>query len=136
MRPPGNLPASRRIHTGTRPESTHQWSLAGVLVLSLTKAADAATTFFGLAFVASLQERNPLIATVIEEIGLLPALIGCSLIIVVAIAAFTETAAGWLSRRNDASRRHVRIVQVLGYGLPSVIYVLVAVHNAVLLGAV
>lgn len=105
-------------------------------MLSITKAADATTTFFGLAFVASIQERNPLVATVIGELGLLPALIGCSLLIVVAIAAFTETAAGWLSRRDDASRRDVRIVQVLGYGLPSAIYVLVAVHNAVLLGTV
>lgn len=135
MRPSGTLhPAYSPIHTGIRPDSTHGWSVAGILALSVTKAADAFTTFFGLTFVASLQERNPAIAAVIGEIGLLPALIGCSLLIIVAITVFTETVAGWLSRRGDASRSHVRIVYALGYGLPSAIHVLVATHNVALLG--
>lgn len=102
-----------------------------VAVLVATKLADVATTLVGLHAAPNVRETNPVVADAIAAVGAPVALLGLSVAGVAVIVAATEAAVAGLARHPSASRRDLESVRLVGYGLPSVAYALVAAQNAV-----
>ena len=86
----------------------------------------------GLAYVPGVYELNPVIAPVFAEIGLIYGLIVSSFAVVVAIVTVTEAAALVVARRRRDGYL-APLVRAVGYGLPSLCFAVVAVHNAAVL---
>jgi len=107
-----------------------EWSL--VAVLAATKAADAVTTFVGLRFGPALREGNPVAADAMAAVGVPAALLLLGAAAVVAVTAVTEAGVVAVARA-DASPRARTAVRLAGYGLASVLHVVVAARNAALL---
>jgi hypothetical protein len=109
-------------------------SVSGIALLTATKMADALTTGVGLRFVPSVYEANPMVDALFRQVGITTGLLVSSCVIVVAITLVTEVASIAVSvRRRDG---HLApIVRLVGYGLPSSLFALVAVYNATVLVA-
>ncbi|MFD1569912.1 hypothetical protein [Halorubrum laminariae] len=108
--------------------------LSGIALLTATKFADALTTGIGLRFVPTVYEANPAVDAVLRRVGVETGLIVSSCVLVVSIIAITEIAAVAVSiRRRDG---HLApLVRLVGYGLPSALFALVAVYNTTVIVA-
>jgi hypothetical protein len=103
-------------------------SLSAICLLTATKFADALTTGIGLTYVPKVYEANPLIAPVLDRIGVSTGLLISSFIIVVTIIFITEVASLAVSvRRSDGHLAPV--VRLVGYGIPSVLFATVSIYN-------
>lgn len=108
------------------PDVTPLWGLA---VLSMTKGLDGVTTMVGLYASPSIVEKNVLVASTMQAIGIAPALLLISIVTVVTIAVSTETAT-YLSRRTtSAELLRPAAIRLVGYGIPSLFHVAIATHN-------
>jgi hypothetical protein len=106
---------------------------AGTLVAALaaSKLADAVTTLVGLAAKDSVHEANPIVAAAIAAHGATAAVVAFSVGAVVATAAITEGAVALLDRYADPTPAGVHAVRLTGYGLPTVVHVVIAAQNIV-----
>jgi len=102
-----------------------------VALLAASKLADAATTYAGLRWVEGVREANPVVATAIGELGVPAALALASAAVVVFVVAATEVTVLAVNEWADPPPHAGTVVRVLGYGLPTVVHVLVAARNAV-----
>lgn len=103
-------------------------SLSGMFLLLTTKFADALTTGVALGYVPEIYERNPIAWYAFDTLGIARGLLVGSFVIVVGITVVTETASMAIAvRRRD---RHLTpLVRAVGYGLPSLVFAAVAIHN-------
>ena len=102
------------------------------MLLVLTKGADALTTWVGLSFIPGVYEANALAAAAFQYLGVTHGLLVSSFVVVACITCLTEGAAlGIAVRRHDGHLAPV--VRAVGYGLPSALFALIAVHNATIL---
>lgn len=107
-------------------------SVSGVFLLTATKFADALTTGFGLRYVPGIYEANPLANAAFHRIGIVEGLLWSSFVVVVAITLLTEIAAiAVAARRPDGHLAPV--VRIVGYGIPALLFAVVAVYNTTLL---
>lgn len=103
-------------------------SVSGIALLTATKAADAATTAVGLAYVPGIYEANTAAAFLFRRMGVADGLLVTSFCVVVAIALVTEVASiAVCARRADAHLASV--VRLVGYGIPSALFAAVSVYN-------
>lgn len=103
-------------------------SVSGIALLTTTKAADAATTAVGLAYVPGVYEANSVAALLFHKMGVTTGLLVSSFVVIVAITAITEVASITLcARRADAHLASV--VRLVGYGVPSALFAAVSVYN-------
>lgn len=102
-------------------------------VLAATKFADVATTLVGIQGASHVREANPLVADAITAVGAPTALLAFWLAAVGIIVAVTEAAVTMLSRLDDTPPGAATKVRLVGYGLPSIVHVLVAAQNTVVL---
>ena len=102
------------------------------MLLAMTKGADALTTWVGLSFVPGVYEANALAAAAFHHLGVTQGLLVSSFVVVFCITCLTEGAALAIAvRRRDG--HHAPVVRAAGYGLPSVLFAFIAVHNATVL---
>lgn len=99
-----------------------------MFLLVTTKFADALTTGVALGYVPEIYEKNPIAWYAFDTLGLAEGLLVSSFVIVVGIISVTEVASMAVAiRRRD---RHLTpLVRAVGYGLPSLVFGTVAVHN-------
>ena len=109
-----------------------RWSRYGLGLLVATKLGDVLTTFVGLRF-AGVHEANPITATAIHAVGLVPAVLGLTLATVVVVVVVTEAAARVLAVRFDVDVWTLGALRFVGYVAPSLVYVAVVTHNLVVL---
>jgi hypothetical protein len=104
-------------------------SVSGMAVLTVTKLLDALTTGVGLLHLPGVYEANPLVASVLHETGVVIGLAVASVAIIAGITLVVESCSILVSvRRRDGHLAPV--VRFVGYGLPSVIFAAISVHNA------
>ncbi|GAB7092768.1 hypothetical protein JCM18237_30390 [Halorubrum luteum] len=107
-------------------------SVSGIFLLTATKFTDALTTGFGLRYVPGIYEANPLANAAFHRIGIVEGLLWSSFVVVVAITLLTEIAAiAVAARRPDGHLAPV--VRIVGYGIPALLFAVVAVYNTTLL---
>lgn len=107
-------------------------SLSGLVLLVLTKGADALTTWVGLSFVPGVYEANGLAAAAFQQLGVTHGLLVSSFVVVACITCLTEGASLAIAvRRRDGYLAPV--VRAVGYGLPSALFALIAVYNVTIL---
>lgn len=125
--------SSERSH---RPTSSRQFrrarrsllSVSGIVLLTATKAADAATTAVGLVYIPGIYEANTVVALLLHEVGVTTGLLVSSFVVVGVITLVTEIASISLcARRADANLASV--VRLVGYGIPSALFAAVSVYN-------
>lgn len=108
------------------PEPTRTW---GVLGVAATKGLDGITTMVGLAAAPWIVERNVFVASVMDAIGVAPALLLVSLATIATIVLVSETAV-LLSRRSTSHEMpRPGVIRLVGYGLPSLIHICIASYN-------
>jgi hypothetical protein len=100
--------------------------------LIATKVGDVVTTAFGLLFVSGVAERNPVIARLAAAFGVVPALVLLSLASLGLVVACTEAGVTTL-RRAEAPKWTEAATRGVGYGLPSTVFALATLNNAVVL---
>lgn len=106
-----------------------------LVLLVATQAADAATTAVGLAGAPGVVERNPVLATFVEALGTVPALVLGSALVVASLVLVTE--AGCAVLEADEERRDAAVaVRVVGYVPFSVLSATAAINNALVVSAV
>ena len=105
----------------------------GIACLSLTKALDATTTALGLALVPGIAEANPFAAALFSAVGVIPGVALGSLLVLAFVVGVTEIGVAWLRRQSDAPGWAPTAVRVVGYVPLSLLFVVVAIHNAMLL---
>lgn len=111
-----------------------RWTAIGVGALFASKFADALTTTVGLLYL-SMHEANPVMRWLFAEVSVVPGLVISTLLVVVGLTAVTEAGAA-LVVRFEPDRRWVRRVRYVGYGVPSLVFTVVATHNLVLITSV
>ena len=109
---------------------------AGALVV--TQAADVLTTLVALRFVSGLEEANVVAAAAIAALG---PVVGLTLVSAVAVGTLvfvTERGVAVVRDSGDenGSRVLVGVVRLVGYGPMATLNVVVAFHNAALIGTV
>jgi hypothetical protein len=107
---------------------------AGLLVLAGTKSLDLVTTLVGLRASPHIVEANGLVAGAMAALGVAPALLVLSALTVATITGATELAAV-LTRRSETTPSS-GVVRIVGYGVPSLFHVGVAIHNTTVIAAV
>jgi|GEM_PF-540680 hypothetical protein len=115
-----------------RPPATSQQVIIGVGALTLTKGADVLTTVGGLRLAPALRESNPLAAAAIQQVGVLPALLGLGTVTVLIVALLTELGVVAVRRFPGTTVPDRLAVRLVGYGLASIINLAVAAHNVAL----
>lgn len=104
-------------------------SVSGLALLTVTKLMDALTTGIGLVHLPGVYEANPFVASVFHETGVVIGLTVASAAIVVSITLVVEISSILVSvRKRDGHLAPV--VRFVGYGLPSVLFAIISVHNA------
>jgi len=104
-------------------------SVSGLALLTVTKLLDALTTGIGLLYLPGVYEANPIVASVFREVGVVIGLAVASVAIIAGITLVVEICSVLVSvRRRDGHLAPV--VRLVGYGLPSVCFAIVSVHNA------
>lgn len=107
-------------------------SVSGLALLTATKLLDALTTGIGLVHLPGVYEANPFVASMFHEAGVVIGLTVASAAIVGGITLVVEISSMFISvRRRDGHLAPV--VRLVGYGLPSVLFAIVSVHNASIL---
>ncbi|QKG91992.1 hypothetical protein EXE44_13820 [Halorubrum sp. SS7] len=102
--------------------------MSGIALLTATKAADAATTAVGLAYVPGVYEANTAVAFLVQQTGVATGLLVTSFAVVIAITLVTEVASITVcARRSDAHL--AAVIRLVGYGLPSVLFAAVSMYN-------
>lgn len=102
----------------------------GVSMLVLTKGLDAATTVFALTTMPRIHEANPFVAAVFRTVGAVPGALALSLVLLCALIGATE----WLaSNVDETGEAYSELIRLIGYGPSSVLFLLLAVHNLVLI---
>lgn len=103
-------------------------SASGIALLIATKFTDALTTGLGLKYVPAIYEANPLVEVSLEHMGVVDGLVVSSLVVVLGVVVVTELGAILIAiRRKDG---HLApMVRIVGYGLPSVAFALISMHN-------
>ena len=104
----------------------------GFAAVTVTTLLDAATTIVGLTFVPTLVEGNPVVRAVFRETGVVLGVALVTAVVVVAVTLLTEFAVV-LTYRYPNPQPSKNAVRYVGYGVPSVISILAAIHNATLL---
>lgn len=108
------------------PEPSRTW---GVLGVAATKGLDGITTLVGLAAAPWIVERNVFVASVMDAVGVAPALLLISLATVATIVLVSETAVRLSQRSTSHEMPKPGTIRLVGYGLPSLIHVSIASHN-------
>lgn len=108
------------------PEPSLTW---GVFALAATKGLDGITTMVGLAAAPWIVERNVFVASVMDAIGVAPALLLVGLLVVAVIVLATETAVLLSHQSKTHEMPPPGTIRLFGYGLPSLIHVAIAFHN-------
>ena len=104
-------------------------SVSGLVLLTITKLLDALTTGIGLLHLPGVYEANPFVAAVFHETGVVIGLMVASALIIVSITLVVEISSILVSvRRQDGHLAPV--VRFVGYGLPSMLFATISVHNA------
>jgi hypothetical protein len=116
-----------------RGNTEHVVSIVGITLVTVGKLTDSATTAVGLFLIPGVTEFNPVVRTVIHQLGILPGLVVTSLLSLVTIIALTETGAHVSRQLTSDSERSSILILIIGYGLPAGAFVGVTIHNAVLL---
>lgn len=108
------------------PEPSRAWGVAGV---AATKGLDGITTMVGLAAAPWIVERNAFVASVMDAIGVAPALLLVGLATIVTIVLATEAAVVLSSRSTSGEMPRPGVIRLVGYGLPSLLHVAIATYN-------
>jgi len=116
----------RTVRTARSPTSAH-----GVALLGVTRSLDAVTTLLGLALVPTLEEANPLARAIFAAIGPVAGLVVLSVAGIAAVTLVTELGVSLIETGEGPIDGTT--IRYLGYGLPSVLSLVAAVHNARLL---
>lgn len=106
-------------------------AVIGVLALAATKTTDFTTTVVGLRASPLIVERNPVAVAFIEEYGLVPGLLGLSLLSVAAIVVLIE-GVFWAARPLFATHRgrlSPRTARYACYGVACLCNLSFAAHN-------
>lgn len=101
----------------------------GVLGVASTKGLDGVTTLVGLAAAPWIVERNVFVASMMETIGVAPALLLIGLATIATIVLVTETAIHLSQRSASHEMPRPGAIRLVGYGLPSLIHVGIATYN-------
>lgn len=101
--------------------------------LGAAKAADAITTVVGLSIGGSIVESNPALRMLIDQFGLVPAVLVGSLFVVLLVGVVTEAAARFCRRNGEASPWSPTALRVIGYVPISVIFFAAATNNLYLI---
>lgn len=101
----------------------------GVVGVAATKGLDGVTTIVGLAAAPWIVERNVFVASVMDAIGVAPALLLVGLATIAAIVLTTETAVSLSNRSMNGEMPSPGVIRLVGYGLPSLIHVGIATYN-------
>ncbi len=103
--------------------------MSGLALLTVTKLSDALTTGIGLLHLPGVYEANPIVASLFREVGVVIGLAVASAAIIAGVTLVVEIGSVLVSvRRRDGHLAPV--VRLVGYGLPSVCFAIVSVHNA------
>lgn len=108
------------------PEPSRMW---GVLGVAATKGLDGITTMVGLAAAPWIIERNVFVASVMDAIGVAPALLLVGLATIATIVIVTETAIHFSQQSEGHEMPRPGAIRLVGYGLPSFIHVCIASYN-------
>lgn len=108
------------------PEPSRAWGVFGV---TATKGLDGITTMVGLAAAPWIVERNLFVASVMDTIGVAPALLLIGLTVIAAIVLATEMAVHLSLRSMDPEILPPGAIRLVGYGLPSLIHLSIASYN-------
>lgn len=128
----GGRPLEGRRSTGTWQEWCAPIRLYGGAALMSTKTADVVTTLVGLRFGAAVVEANPVAHSIFLELGLYSGLAVLSALTVIYATVAAETLA--LSARDSLQKEGLALAVLLAiYGSLSVIFGIVAVHNAIII---
>lgn len=92
------------------------------------------TTLVALQFVPGLEEANVVAAGAIAAFGPVVGLTLASTLAVGALVLATELGAAVVRDRGDGSAALVGVVRLVGYGPVTALNLIVALHNAVLIG--
>jgi len=113
-----------RLTRGPTPEQ-------GLTAVAVTRLLDAGTTLLGLSLVPSLREANPVARAVFQAVGAPIGVLGLSLLAVVAIGCVTELGAALTVSDGDGETDGfaAAAVRYVGYGTPSFVSLVAAVHN-------
>lgn len=110
-----------------RLQSRRRLSLWGIAAVLLTKAADLASTVYGLALVDGLSERNPVANAVIVHAGF-PGLAGAAVVGTLVVILVVEWGVDVLDRLA-ADRRLVVALYVTSYGSLAALYTAATINN-------
>lgn len=103
--------------------------MSGLALLTVTKLSDALTTGIGLVYLPSVYEANPIVASLFREVGVVIGLAVVSAAIIAGVTLVVEISSVLVSvRRRDGHLAPV--VRLVGYGVPSVCFAIVSIHNA------
>lgn len=103
-------------------------SVSGIMLLTVTKLLDALTTGIGLLLLPDIYEANPLARFAFHQTGVVVGLAAASTAVIAVILVVVETCSILVSvRRWDGHLAPV--VRLVGYGLPSLLFAVIAVHN-------
>lgn len=108
------------------PKPTRTW---GVLGVTATKGLDGITTMVGLAAAPWIVEQNVFVASVMDAIGVAPALLLISIATIATIVLVSETAVLLSQRSTSHEMPRPGVIRLVGYGLPSLIHVGIASYN-------
>jgi hypothetical protein len=104
-------------------------SVSGLALLTVTKLSDALTTGIGLVHLPGVYEANPVVASLFREVGVVIGLAVVSAAIIAGVTLVVEISSVLVSvRRRDGHLAPV--VRLVGYGVPSVCFAIVSIHNA------
>lgn len=104
-------------------------SVSGLALLTVTKLSDALTTGIGLLHLPGVYEANPIVASLFREVGVVIGLAVASTAIIAGVTLVVEISSVLVSvRRRDGHLAPV--VRLVGYGVPSVCFATVSIHNA------
>ena len=105
----------------------------GVAAVAATSALDAASTVLGLALAPVLVETNPVARSFFATHGVLATVVAVSVVVVTAVAVATELGVWTIRERAGRGPAAGRTVRIVGYGTPSLVSLLAATNNVVLL---
>lgn len=117
----------------TRSPNASPTPAQGTLAVALTTSFDAVSTVAGLSLVPVLTERNPFARALFETVGLGAGIALASITAVLVVVLATETAVHVLEPRTDDASDASGLVRTVGYGIPSLLSLSVAVHNVALI---
>ena len=105
----------------------------GVAAVAATSTLDAASTVLGLALAPVLVESNPVARAFFATYGVLATVVVVSVVVVAAVAVATELGVWAVRERAGCGPSAGRTVRIVGYGTPSLVSLLAATNNVVLL---